>query len=102
MMQDGVKVRLRNYIVSTWLSGDERDLDDQTDLLNLGVIDSFSTLALISFLEDTFHIALDPADVDAETFRTVDTVTRLVLEKVSPGAADEGSDGLSIALAEGR
>jgi acyl carrier protein len=87
-MQDGVKAQVRDYIVSTWLNGDERGLDDQTDLQNVGVIDSFTTLALVSFLQDTFHIELDPADVNAETFRTVDTVARLVLEKVSPSRAD--------------
>jgi acyl carrier protein len=87
-MQDGVKAQVRDYIVSTWLNGDERGLDDQTDLQNVGVIDSFTTLALVSFLQDTFHIELDPADVNAETFRTVDTVARLVLEKVSPRRAD--------------
>jgi acyl carrier protein len=87
-MVDGVKAQVREYIVSTWLSGDARGLDDQTDLQNIGVIDSFSTLAFVSFLQETFHIALDPTDVNAETFRTVDTVARLVLAKVGPPRAD--------------
>jgi acyl carrier protein len=77
-----VRTDIRRYIVDNWLAGDERGFDDQTDLQQNGILDSFSTLAFIAFLDDTFEIQLDPADVNAENFRTVGTVTRLVLEKL--------------------
>jgi acyl carrier protein len=78
-----VKADVRQFIVSSWLSGDERGFDEQTDLQEAGILDSFSTLALIGFLEDTFKVQLDPADINSETFRTVNTITRLVLDKVA-------------------
>jgi acyl carrier protein len=78
-----VKADVRQFIVSSWLSGDERGFDEQTDLQQTGILDSFSTLALIAFLEDTFKIQLDAVDVNAETFRTVNSITRLVLDKVA-------------------
>jgi acyl carrier protein len=79
-----VKAEVRQFIVSSWLSGDERGFDEQTDLQQTGILDSFSTLALIAFLEDTFKIQLDPVDINSETFRTVNSITRLVLDKLAP------------------
>jgi acyl carrier protein len=82
-----VKADVRQFIVSSWLSGDERGFDEQTDLQQTGILDSFSTLSLVAFMEDTFEIRLDPADVNSETFRSVDSVTRLVLNKIARSPA---------------
>ena len=81
-METRVRTDIRRYIVDHWLAGDERGFDDQTDLQENGILDSFSTLAFIAFLDETYEIQLDPADVIAENFRTVATVTGLVLEKL--------------------
>lgn len=82
-METEIRADVRQFIVSSWLSGDDRGFDEQTDLQQNGILDSFSTLALIAFLENRFKIQLDPADVNSETFRTVCTVTELVLRKLS-------------------
>ena len=82
-MEARVKNDLRQFIVSSWLSGDERGFDEQTDLQQTGILDSFSTLALIAFLEDSFKVQLDPTDINSETFRTVSSITRLVLDKLA-------------------
>ena len=79
-----VRTELREYIVATWLSGDPRGFADDTDLQQAGVLDSFSTMALIAHLEQAFQIELEPADVNAETFRSVETISRLILERL-PG-----------------
>jgi len=79
-----VRSELREYIVATWLSGDGRGFGDDTDLQQAGVLDSFSTMALIAHLEQAFRIQLEPADVNAETFRSVETISRLILERL-PG-----------------
>jgi acyl carrier protein len=78
-----VNEEIREYIVSTWLSGDGRGFDDEVDLQESGILDSFSTLALVAFLDDRFRVELLPADVNAETFRSVSTVAKLVREKLA-------------------
>jgi acyl carrier protein len=78
-----VKTIIREFIVSSWLNGDQRGLKDDTDLQESGLLDSLTTLSLISFLEESFKIQLDPADINAETFRTVDAIVALVSEKTS-------------------
>jgi acyl carrier protein len=78
---------IRDYIVTTWLSGDARGFDDQTDLQASGILDSFSTLALVAFLDEKFEVQLDPADVSTETFRTVSALTGMVMGKLSGASA---------------
>jgi acyl carrier protein len=80
-----VRTGIGQYIVSTWLSGDARGFDDDTDLQQTGILDSFSTLSLIGFLESTFKVQLDPADVSSETFKSVNALSRLVLDKLRTG-----------------
>ncbi|MGA3121923.1 MAG: acyl carrier protein [Polyangiaceae bacterium] len=87
-----MKADVLQFIVSSWLSGDERGFDEQTDLQQAGILDSFSMLSLVAFLEDTFRIRLDPADVNAETFRTVDSVARLVVQRLGTSGAGGAID----------
>ncbi len=90
-MEARVKSEIRQHIVSTWLSGDERGFTEDTDLQEGGILDSFSTLALIGFLDSTFSIQLEPADINAQTFRSVATITRLVMDKLAKNGAAEAA-----------
>ena len=80
-MDADVKKAIYDYIVGTWLSGDGRGLDDDTDLHQLGVLDSFSTLSLISFLEGTFKIQIEPSEINAESLRSIGAIAGLVAQK---------------------
>lgn len=56
---------------------------DTTPLLGRGIgIDSFETLALVAGLEQAFEINIDDAELNAETFRTLGSVTALVRDKL--------------------
>jgi acyl carrier protein len=81
-MQARVKSNIREYIVATWLSGDERGLEDDTDLQQAGILDSFVLLDLTAFLGSSFGVQLDPSDINAETFTSIDTIAELVLRKL--------------------
>jgi len=80
--------RVREFIVSSCLSGDERGLTDDTDLQEIGVLDSFTTLALIGFLEEAFGVRLEADEVNSETFRTIGTIARLVHAKTERSSTD--------------
>jgi acyl carrier protein len=81
-MLNHLKTSIRDHIVGNWLNGDARGFDDDTDLQQAGILDSFSTLALVAFVDDTFSVQLDPADINAETFKSVNTVALLVSQKL--------------------
>jgi len=81
-MDTSVKTQLHQQIVGTWLNGDERGFDDDTDLQATGILDSFSTLSLVAFIDDTFHVQLDPVDINAESFKSVTTIAALLSNKL--------------------
>ena len=82
-MNDQARVSIREHIIHTWLNGDARGFDDDTDLQQTGILDSFSTLALVAFMDEAFRVQLDPADVNAETFKSVNTLTQLITDKLA-------------------
>jgi acyl carrier protein len=83
-MRAHLKESIRAHIVDTWLAGDARGLDDDTDLQETGVLDSFSTLDLASFVDEAFRVQLEPSDINTESFRTITTIADLVLDKLRP------------------
>ena len=77
-----VKTSIHQQIVTTWLNGDDRGFDDDTDLQGTGILDSFSTLSLVAVIDETFKVQLDPVDINAETFKSVSTISELVETKL--------------------
>lgn len=65
------------------IRGGELGLDQP--LLSSGIVDSFGLLELIAFLEDTFHVTIDPSRVEMTELETVNHIVALV-ERVSQGA----------------
>lgn len=83
MTEKEVRGAIRDYIVNTWLSGDGRGFDDETNLVQAGILDSFSTLDLAAFLDERFAADLAPTEINTESFRNVSSLTRTVLAKVA-------------------
>jgi acyl carrier protein len=81
-VSSSVKTSIHQQIVTTWLNGDDRGFDDDTDLQGTGILDSFSTLSLVAFIDETFKVQLDPVDINAETFKSVSTISELVETKL--------------------
>jgi acyl carrier protein len=61
-------------------------LDRDTPLFSSGIVDSFGVLELIAFLEDTFHVEIDPARHELEEFDSASKVAALV-RQLSPKAS---------------
>jgi len=49
-------------------------LKNDTPLLETGLLDSLSVLKLVLFLEQEFGVVVDPKDLVAEHFETVDAI----------------------------
>jgi acyl carrier protein len=66
-----VRSRFRSSIPFGSLAAD-------TPLFSSGMIDSFGVLELIAFLEDRFHVEIDPSRHDLVEFDTIGRIVRLV------------------------
>jgi acyl carrier protein len=93
MKEEDIRQLLREYIVSTWLSGDSRDFNDETDLAQAGILDSFSTLAMASFIDERFRIRLEPSEINADQFSQRKHLDQHRKRKNGNGGVTLGSDG---------
>jgi D-alanine--poly(phosphoribitol) ligase subunit 2 len=59
-----------------------QDLELDTDLLEEWFVDSFGIVQTVQFVEDTFHVAIDRADIHADNFTSIRTLTAFVRRKL--------------------
>jgi len=59
----------------------EDTLSTGTLLFSSGIIDSFSLVSLMSFLEDTGNFRISPADVTLDHFDSIDKIMAYVQQK---------------------
>lgn len=63
-----------------------RALEHDTDLLNDWFVDSFGVIQTVQFLEDTFGVAVDRADIHADNFHSVRSLAAFVRRKLGARA----------------
>ncbi|HIE72226.1 MAG TPA: acyl carrier protein [Planctomycetes bacterium] len=81
---DSIKDAIRQFLLTSILEGVSADeLTDDTELVTSGVLDSLSSLKLVSFLEEHFSIRVESHEVDAEFLNTLDLIANLVASKKS-------------------
>ena len=59
------------------------ELSNDIDLLEEDVIDSLAFIELITELEDAFNIEIQPTQVPGDTWRSIDSIVKLVEEKIN-------------------
>ena len=77
-MDDMSKV-VRDYIIREYVQeGDEQEITETTPLISSGLVDSFSMVSLLRFLEKKYSIHIPDADATPEAFDTVERIVALV------------------------
>ena len=80
---DDVRQTVRAFVLENFLPGeDPRNLTDQTELKESGILDSLSTLKLVSFLEERYKVEFEANDLEAGNLATVESIERLVKSKL--------------------
>jgi len=69
------------FFAGEFLEGSREDLTTETQLLELGIIDSLSLLKTVEFAEEQFGIEIGEQDMLPENFRDIQSICRLVLDK---------------------
>ena len=81
-MSDSVQEQIKQYIMNTFLPGENPDeLTDTTTLISGGILDSIATLKLVMFLEETFGVSLEAHEADREHLDTLIDIANLVRAK---------------------
>lgn len=78
-----VKNALRNFILSEVLAGeDPANLSDETELRDSGILDSLSTLKMVTFLETQYKIEFEASDLAPANLVNINAIERLVKSKL--------------------
>lgn len=79
---ENVRDIVRRFILDNFLPGeDPANLTDTTELKESGILDSLSTLKLVTFLEEQFKVEFEADDLDAGNLSTLENIERLVRSK---------------------
>ncbi|MBZ5645614.1 MAG: acyl carrier protein [Acidobacteriia bacterium] len=84
---DTTKEEIRQYILSEFLPGERpANLRDDTPLRTSGILDSITTLRLVTFVEERFKITVEAYEASVENFDTINSIAAFIQTK-STGAA---------------
>ena len=81
------KSRIRAFIEENFLFGDET-VDDDTSLLDQGLIDSTSILEIVGFLEEDFGVTVADDELVPENFDSIDALASFLERKLVDQHAD--------------
>ena len=82
MNKEEIITSIVNYLMSENPSYQGK-IDIEDDLLDTWFIDSLSVLNIVFFLEDEFSVTIDRADINADTFATLNTISHYVIKQKS-------------------
>ncbi len=72
---------VREFVVDNFLFGDDGGLENDTSFLQGGVVDSTGILELIGFLEQTYGVQIEDAELVPENLDSLARVARFVERK---------------------
>ena len=66
---------IRDFILEDLLLGQhDGDLDEETNLLLTGLVDSLGVMRMMMFIDDELDVQVPPADITIDNFRTIGTI----------------------------
>ena len=93
-----VQIKIRSFIRENFLFGSQDKVDDESSLLEAGVIDSTGAMELVTFLEKEFGIGIEDQDLVPENLDSIAAMTSFVarklakLEKLDSSLCTSGAD----------
>jgi acyl carrier protein len=79
--EDQLTAQLIGFIRAAFLDGDQAgELTEETPLLAWGILNSFKTARLLSYIEDELGCSIPPADLYVGNFQDVRSIAAIVRE----------------------
>jgi acyl carrier protein len=72
---------IKNFIRTELIYDDEKDFDENTNLIERGIVDSMSLVRLISFLEENYEIQVQDEDIVPENFSSLAKISSFIAER---------------------
>jgi acyl carrier protein len=79
-----IKNSIRTFIMERFLkNSNATELTDTTPLISGGIMDSISTMQLVTFLEKEFQFEFQAHEVDRDHLDSIEVITQFVVSKTS-------------------
>ena len=78
------KHTIRQFVVDSFLFGQDDGLNDQSSFLDEGIIDSTGLLQLVAFLERTYAISISNDELTPENLDSIDAIATFLSRKGLP------------------
>jgi len=76
---DEISKAIRDYIIREYVQeGEDQEITETTPLISSGLVDSFSMVSLLRFLEKRYAIHIPDAAATPEAFDTIERIVALV------------------------
>lgn len=83
-----IQNQVRAFIIESFLFGEEGSMPgNSASLIDNEVIDSTGVLELVAFIEQTFSVSVDDAEIVPANLDSVDAIARFVAGKTATAAA---------------
>lgn len=80
--QDSLRKELREFIVETFLFGDESEgFEDGDSFMQKGIIDSTGVLELTSFLEEKYGVKVEDEELTPANLDSIDNLIEFIGRK---------------------
>jgi acyl carrier protein len=74
---------VREFILVNFLPGEDgASIGAHTDLKDGGILDSLSTLKLVSFLEERYGVEIQAEDLDSGRLSSIEGIAQLVQSRI--------------------
>lgn len=73
---------IRDFIVDTFLYGQDDNFGDDASFLEKGIIDSTGVLELVTFVEETFKISVKDRELIPDNFDSLNKLSAFVTQKI--------------------
>jgi len=80
-MTDTIPMILARYIAADILKQPDRIIKSDEPLLSSGLVDSFHLVDLSLFVEKSFGVRIDDAELNASTFDNLDQLTAFIKDR---------------------
>ena len=82
-MGDSLNAQLSSFIATEILKDPSRTIDEHEKLISSGLVDSFSLVDLALFVEDTFGVQIDDAELTANVFDSIEELSAIISTRQS-------------------
>lgn len=79
-----IKTKVRQYVLDNFLMGGDPDrVTDSVSFIDKGIIDSTGVLELVSFIQETFNIRVEDAEMIPENLDSLEKIEKYVRGKLA-------------------